>query len=160
MKITCNIIRCALCAAVSLTLVSCHDIEGSTANREDEVVLPEPSDTWLLHSFDKISDYAGCPPANRAEIILMRNENEHLQLVVATAGNEPLDIERDGKPDAVEFRCREVKSFGVLEDDVLVPCGDRIRPEKNILKVWLSFKALSDAPAGTHTEVIRFRNSK
>lgn len=162
MKRTGNIIRMLLCAGVFMTFVSCHDIDANGQDKPDDDGVPAVAEgTWIMNSFEKISDYAKSEPSNRAALSLLRNETEHLQLVIRTMSNEMLSIVREGGDDAVELICREVQSFDKLENDVLVPCDGQVKPQRgNIVNVWLSFRASSMASAGRHKEVIRFRGAR
>lgn len=134
--------------------------EPSGNTDKDAIQLPDPEGTWLLNSLEDIDQYASSKEANTKTIRLLRNENENIQLVISTENNAELEIIREGTPSAIAFDCRKVADFGVIKNDVLVPCNGKVKPEKKLVKVWLSFKAAADAPADTYKEIIRFKSAE
>ena len=140
--------------------VACSCEPGLSQNNDGgQTYLPDPEGTWMLNSLEDIDSYASAAEKNSMTIRLLRNENENIQLVISTKDNSELEIIREGTPSAISFDCRKVATFANLKNDVLVPCNGKVKPEKSLVKVWLSFKAASDAPADTYKELIRFKSA-
>lgn len=151
-----------LIAAVSLSafLAACScNIDNPLEKGPEDDLPSEVSGIWMLDSLEDIDAYASSAPCNRKTVRLLRNENENIQVVISTDGNQSLEIVRDGNPSVLSFECRKVVSFDNLKNDVLVPCDGNVKPDNKLVKVWLSFKAGPDVPAGTYKEIVRFRNA-
>lgn len=116
------------------------------------------TNTWLVNSLSDIESYVSSEPSNRLSLTLAKNETEHVQLVIATATNETLEIERTGSPEEVSFECRRLETFENMHD-VLVPCNGKVKPEDKLVKVWLTFKTRTDSQTGSYKEIIRFKNA-
>ncbi|NDV46590.1 DUF4091 domain-containing protein [Paludibacter sp. 221] len=139
-----------------LLIYSCKepDINGG-----DEPEKPEEATcTWILNSLDKVDGYKSYSVSNQTALRMLKNEYESIQFVIETAGNGELTIERDANSNPIEFQCRKIMTFESMED-VLVPCHGKVKPDKKLVKVWLTFKTGMDARAGTYKEIIRFKNS-
>ncbi|MCM1177984.1 MAG: DUF4091 domain-containing protein [Bacteroides sp.] len=144
-----------------MTCISCTSCNVTKVDDPftDEPVLPaNEGNIWMINSLDDIDSYAGMEPQNVMTVMLLKNENENVQAVISAGSNKALSIVREGNPEVIDFRCSQVKSFDVLKNDVLVPCEGTVTPENKLLKVWLSFKARTDAAPGTYRETIWFRN--
>ena len=147
-------------ASLSACLAACSCNVDNPVEAGPEDNLPsEASGIWMMDSLEDIDTYSSSAPCNRKTVRLLRNESENIQLVFQTEGNQVLDIVREGTPSAIGFDCRKVVSFENLKNDVLVPCGEKIKPENKLVKVWLSFKAGPETATGTYREIIRFRTS-
>lgn len=137
-------------------LTFCCKSQGQT-DEEDLSVPAVATDTWLINSLSDIETYGSAKPSNRVSLNMAKNESEHVQLVIRTGTDETLDIERNGNETALDFECRELKTFEKMQD-VLVPCGTEVTPRDGLVKVWLSFKTSSRTAAGNYKEIIKFRN--
>lgn len=144
-------------AAVAALIIGCKAPEAVTGG-DDSGVPATATDTWLVNSLADIETYASAEPSNRASYTLVKNETEHVQLVISTASNETLTIERSGAPEAIGFECRQLRTFEGMQD-VLVPCDGTVKPANKLVKVWLSFSTTAESVPGNYREVITFRNA-
>ena len=80
-------------AAVAALIIGCKAPEAVTGG-DDSGVPATATDTWLVNSLADIETYASAEPSNRASYTLVKNETEHVQLVISTASNETLTIFR------------------------------------------------------------------
>ena len=145
------------CAVAAALVIGCKTPEAVTGG-DDSGVPVTATNTWLVNSLADIETYASAEPSNRASYTLMQNETEHVQLVISTASNETLTIERSGAPEALGFECRQLRTFEGMQD-VLVPCDGSVKPDNKLVKVWLSFKTSTNSAPGNYREVIKFRNA-
>ncbi|MDE5890483.1 MAG: hypothetical protein K2H10_05640, partial [Bacteroidales bacterium] len=143
---------------ICMQCTSCNLQKIETPSGNDDNLPANAGNIWLLNSLEDIDGYTGKEPENLWSFSMLKNENENIQLVIAASGNRKLEIAREGDSDMIGFRCSQVKSFGTLKNDVLVPCSGEIVPENKIVKAWLSFRTAPDALPGTYKETIWFRN--
>lgn len=151
-----------LTSMVSIVLLfAACSCEPTLNEGPDESSVPtEAVGTWMLNSLEDIDTYESFEPENRKTIRMFRNEHENIQLVISTDNNNELQIVRDGNPSVIDFDCRRVVKFGEIRNDVLVPCNGSVKPQNNLVKVWLSFAVKDNAPADTYKEIIRFKSGE
>ncbi len=126
---------------------------------EEPVIIPVDSDstTWILNSFEEIDQYKSSQNSNKTNLRLLKNEFENIQLVIETSTNNELTVERESLNNPIQLTVKRIAAFESV-NDVLVPCNNIVKPERRLVKLWLTFKTDINANSGTYTEVIRFRN--
>ena len=140
---------------IAASLSGCGAPSGKTA---EESVPAQAKNTWLVNSLSDIETYLSAEPSNRATLSMLKNEVEHIQLVIATSSDDSLEIIRANAADGIDFNCRSLENFEKMSD-VLVPCNGKVVPKNHLVKVWLTFRTGADSKAGKYDEVIKFRNA-
>ena len=140
---------------IAASLSGCGAPSGKTA---EESVPAQAKNTWMVNSLSDIETYLSAEPSNRAALSMLKNEVEHIQLVIATSSDDSLEIIRANAADGIDFNCRSLENFEKMSD-VLVPCNGKVVPKNHLVKVWLTFRTGADSKAGKYDEVIKFRNA-
>ena len=146
-------------ASLSVLTFCCKTPIEDENGKNDNLVPAVASNTWLLHSLADIESYKNEKPSNRMSLLMAKNEVENVQLVITTATNGTLDIERTGNENELAFECRKLEVFEKMTD-VLVPCDGRVKPQNKVLKLWLTFRTSKDTAPGKYKEVIRFKTEE
>lgn len=151
-----KMIALLLLLPISFVLVSCQEPVIPSENPSVSVVT---ENIWVMSSLDKISSYDTMTPKNKFKLDLVRNETESMQVLIQTKTNEKLTIERQNPVPGVSFEARNLVFFEKMED-VLVPCGEKVKPTAKVLKLWLTYKTAQDVVPGLYKEQILLKNKK
>ena len=121
-------------------------------------VTVDQINTWLMSSMVSLSSYESLEPSNTIAIHMARNEAEHIQLVLQTAEEGVVMVERNTPNQGISLEVKEIRAFENVED-VLVPIPEGTVTTTQEVKLWLTFETTSTTPAGKFNEVIRFKGS-
>lgn len=124
-----------------------------------DVIEDSESSSWILNSFENIDQYKAFDNSSKADLRMLKNEYENLQIIIETSSNKELTIQRENINNPIHLMVRRVANFESV-NDVLVPCSNTVKPERKLIQLWLTFKTDKDAKAGRYSEVIRFKNDE
>lgn len=122
----------------------------------DDNYFEQPAtDTWMLSGVADIDNYRGCMPCHSYELLMAKGEYEHVQIVIRTADDGPLKIERKGDAEDFDISFRTYGSFDGM-NDILVPCQGSVTPKSKLAKIWLTVHSPRNAKAGKYEEIVSF----
>ncbi len=95
------------------------------------------------------------PYENSAHVVLAKGEFESFQLALGVDSVSQLNVRREAGSPLLNLKCYELVAFDGVEG-ALVPRGESITPQGDVLKLWFTYEADRAIEAGVYHEKLLF----